>query len=97
MMIHVPTDLEESVRAAVLAGSYASEEAFVAEAIRAHLHQLRPQATELVEEKSAYQSIWDEIAELQKSVPDEEWDKLPVDGADQHDHYIYGSPKRPAR
>ena len=26
---------------------------------------------------------------------DEEWDKLPVDGAEQHDHYIYGTPKRP--
>ena len=28
-------------------------------------------------------------------VPDEEWDKLPTDLAEQHDHYIYGTPKRP--
>ena len=25
----------------------------------------------------------------------EEIDRLPVDGAEQHDHYIYGTPKRP--
>jgi Arc/MetJ-type ribon-helix-helix transcriptional regulator len=39
--------------------------------------------------------IWERVAELRKSVPVEEWDKLPIDGAEQLDHYIYGSPKRP--
>ena len=29
-------------------------------------------------------------------VPDEVLDRLPVDGAAQHDHYIYGTPKRPS-
>ena len=33
--------------------------------------------------------------EIRKGVPDEEWDKLPVDGAEQHAQYIYGLPKRP--
>jgi len=27
-----------------------------------------------------------------KSVPLEEWAKLPVDGDTQHDHYIHGTP-----
>jgi hypothetical protein len=39
--------------------------------------------------------IWEEIDELIRGVPPEELDKLPVDGAEQHDHYIYGTPKRP--
>jgi len=26
---------------------------------------------------------------LTADVPDEEWDKLPIDLAEQHDHYIY--------
>lgn len=39
--------------------------------------------------------IWEAFEEISASVPDEEWAKLPVDGAEQHDHYIYGSPKRP--
>ncbi len=38
--------------------------------------------------------IWEVIAEISASVPDEEWAKLPADGAEQHDHYLYGSPKR---
>ena len=28
------------------------------------------------------------------AVPPEEFAKLPKDGADEHDHYLYGSPKR---
>lgn len=38
--------------------------------------------------------IWEIIAELSAEVPMEEWAKLPTDGAEQHDHYLYGSPKR---
>jgi hypothetical protein len=40
--------------------------------------------------------IWERILERSAAIPDEEWDKLPVDGAEQHDHYIYGTPKRPS-
>jgi len=25
------------------------------------------------------------------------WDALPTDLSEQHDHYIYGTPKRPAQ
>jgi antitoxin (DNA-binding transcriptional repressor) of toxin-antitoxin stability system len=35
------------------------------------------------------------VEELRRDVPDEEWEKLPTDLAEQHDHYIYGTPKRP--
>jgi hypothetical protein len=40
--------------------------------------------------------IWQQFAEAFKDVPEEELARLPVDGAAQHDHYIYGLPKRPA-
>lgn len=39
--------------------------------------------------------IWQEIADLVADAPPEELAKLPTDGASQHDHYIYGTPKRP--
>ena len=32
--------------------------------------------------------------ELSSQIPLEEWAELPRDGAEQHDHYLYGSPKR---
>ncbi len=39
-------------------------------------------------------SIWEKIREPMAEVPDEEWDKMPTDGSYQHDHYLYGAPKR---
>lgn len=39
--------------------------------------------------------IGERIAETVADVPPEELAKLPTDGASQHDHYIYGTPKRP--
>lgn len=38
--------------------------------------------------------IWEIITELSSEIPMEEWAELPADGAEQHDHYLYGSPKR---
>src|SRR5262249_24123461 len=38
--------------------------------------------------------IWEAFIEASLDIPDEELDRLPTDGAAQHDHYIYGTPKR---
>jgi len=35
------------------------------------------------------------IAAGASALPQETLDRLPADGASQHDHYIYGTPKRP--
>lgn len=34
------------------------------------------------------------FVELSSQIPLEEWAELPRDGAEQHDHYLYSSPKR---
>jgi hypothetical protein len=34
------------------------------------------------------------LADLGKKIPDEEMAKMPHDGAANHDHYIYGTPKQ---
>lgn len=39
-------------------------------------------------------ALFDEICEIMADVPDEEWDKVPPDLGINHDHYLYGSPKR---
>lgn len=39
-------------------------------------------------------TIWDEIVEMGQRIPSEELDRIPTDGAVNHDHYIYGWPKR---
>ena len=38
--------------------------------------------------------IWEIFEGLSQQVTFEEWSKLPADGAEQHDHYLYGAPKR---
>ncbi|MCY7277038.1 MAG: hypothetical protein LH702_25750 [Phormidesmis sp. CAN_BIN44] len=40
------------------------------------------------------QTIWEKMHELAAKVPDEVWAKVPTDGSYQHDHYLYGTPKR---
>jgi hypothetical protein len=45
-------------------------------------------------QEAAYKPIWEIFADAFKDVPEEELARLPVDGAAQHDHYIYGLPKR---
>jgi len=44
---------------------------------------------------AAHPPIWEAFIEASLDIPDEELDRLPTDGAAQHDHYIYGTPKRP--
>ncbi len=39
-------------------------------------------------------SIWDIFVESRKRIPTEEFVKLPADGSDEHDHYLYGQPKQ---
>ncbi len=47
-----------------------------------------------VSQKKDSRPIWEVITEISGQVPDEEWAKLPVDGAENHDHYLYGAPKK---
>jgi hypothetical protein len=47
---------------------------------------------DVLSEKS--KSIWQLSEDFVKDIPTEELNQLPNDGADQHDHYIYGIPKK---
>ncbi len=45
-------------------------------------------------EKPKKQSLLDKLEAISKRVPDEIWEKLPADGAENIDHYLYGAPKK---
>jgi hypothetical protein len=34
------------------------------------------------------------VKDIQESIPQDVLDKLPTDGAENHDHYLYGAPKK---
>jgi len=68
-----------------------STDAFVREAV----DQILADAPELpIEAKPESPPIWDMILENIKDVPAKEFARLPQDGASEHDHYLYGHPKR---
>jgi hypothetical protein len=38
--------------------------------------------------------IWEIIQEISSQAPPGTWDDVPTDGSVNHDHYLYGAPKR---
>ena len=47
-------------------------------------------------QQQQYKPIWEVADEILTNIPDEVLNELPQDGAQQHDHYIYGTPKKEA-
>ena len=43
--------------------------------------------------KQGLAGIVEQILEMQKDIPPEEWDRLPTDLAKNKKHYLYGHPK----
>jgi Arc/MetJ-type ribon-helix-helix transcriptional regulator len=103
MTIHLPENLESSILAAVHSGRYASLDDAMAEAASLLVQRLKHEQTQAKEPAAsqpeatqAQKPIWERILERAAAIPDTECDKLPTDLAEQHDHYLYGTPKRPA-
>jgi Arc/MetJ-type ribon-helix-helix transcriptional regulator len=91
MTINVSKDVESSINAAVQSGQFASADEMIAKLVR----EYNQRTQQHIAPAPPHKPIWEEFEEIAASIPDEEWAKLPVDGAEQHDHYIYGTPKRP--
>jgi Arc/MetJ-type ribon-helix-helix transcriptional regulator len=101
MTIHLPENLETPILAAVHSGRYASLDDAMAEAaslLVQHLEQeqahVKEPAANHVDTPPNRKPVWERILERTAAIPDEEFDKLPSDLAEQHDHYLYGVPKR---
>ena len=62
---------------------------------REHLDSANGETAVSVPQPRSRKSFGEIAAELLADVPEEVFDRLPTDGAAQHDHYIYGTPKRP--
>jgi hypothetical protein len=62
--------------------------------VREALDHVLSQEPEALDAQPESRPIWQVITENMKDVPAEVMAAMPVDGASQHDHYIYGWPKR---
>jgi Arc/MetJ-type ribon-helix-helix transcriptional regulator len=101
MTIHLPTNLESSILAAVHSGRYATLDDAMAEAASLLLERLKQEQVEgnqsvASQASPAHKSIWEVFQEISASVPKEVWESLPTDLSERHDHFVYGTPKRPA-
>lgn len=95
MTIHLPEPIERSVNEAVESGRFPTVDDALAAAWTAFERPNPGQSAPTPKPPDkAFKPIWEEIEELTADIPDEEFLKLPADGAAQHDHYIYGLPKR---
>jgi Arc/MetJ-type ribon-helix-helix transcriptional regulator len=100
MQINLAENLERSLLVEVQSGHFASVDDAIAEAVRLLLRTTSDEVGADLpggDDSTAPgpKPIWEVFEEISASIPDEEWAKLPNDGAEQHDHYIYGTPKRP--
>jgi hypothetical protein len=44
--------------------------------------------------REAVRPIWEIIEEISSQAPPGTWDDVPTDGSVNHDHYLYGAPKK---
>jgi Arc/MetJ-type ribon-helix-helix transcriptional regulator len=102
MTIHLPKELVSKILAAVQSGRYASFDDAMTEAasmlvqlLKQEQAEAKPMTASQADAAQPRKTIWERILERSAAIPDEEWDKLPTDLAEQHDHYLYGTPKRP--
>ncbi len=92
MIITLPLQPQEEARLVALAQAKGvSPDTLVREALEIILADAPGQADQ---PKRESRPIWDVILDNMKDVPAEEFTRLPKDGASEHDHYLYGHPKR---
>jgi Arc/MetJ-type ribon-helix-helix transcriptional regulator len=96
MNVPLPDHWQHFVREEVRSGRFPSEAAVLEEALALLWQREHGRAQDKAGNGTGTRPIGEIIDELMSDVPDEVLDRLPVDGAAQHDHYIYGTPKRPA-
>lgn len=94
MNVPLPEHWQHFVRDEVRSGRFPSEAAVLEEAL-ARLKEREHQQSQPKLENGT-KSIGEIIDELMSDVPDDVLNRLPVEGAAQHDHSIYGTPKRPS-
>jgi hypothetical protein len=92
MTITLPLEPQEEARLVALAQARGvSTDSLVREALDKILADAPGQPDD---PKGESRPIWDVMLDNMKDVPSEEFARLPKDGASEHDHYLYGHPKR---
>ena len=90
MAISLSSELERLIAEKLQSGEYRSAEELIREGLSLLDAKEKAAPSEISHNG---QSIAEAFAAIAKSVPDEEWDRLPTDLSKNVDHYLYGSKK----
>lgn len=94
LAIDLSDELERNLREQALQAGVPLEE-YAKSLLSASPEPIRPEIVSAAEtESEGTESINEILERIWRDVPDEVLATLPEDGASQHDHYIYGTPKR---
>jgi len=86
LLVELSPDKEAALQARARARGVSAEE-YASQVLEADLNAAG-------ESHSGFQHISEIIAGIVADLPNDETANLPRDGADEHDHYLYGSPRR---
>jgi Arc/MetJ-type ribon-helix-helix transcriptional regulator len=94
MAILLSPDLDARVQEKMHHAGYPSPDEVIREALDAldAKEQVRP-ASPVAEEQPSSLPIWEQFEQAGLTLPESVLAALPSDGASEHDHYIYGTPK----
>lgn len=90
MSILLSPELEQRIAAKMQSGFYQSADEVIERSLE--LLDARDSARQTPAVKDD-RPIWEIIAELGRSIPEEEWESVPTDLSKNLDHYLYGAPK----
>jgi Arc/MetJ-type ribon-helix-helix transcriptional regulator len=97
MPISLPSDLDDRIQQKVIQAGYRTPDEVIRKALDALDAQEQQEVRQRgrVKKKSAV-PVWQRFQNAACFIPEEELASLPPDGASEHDHYLYGIPKRSA-
>lgn len=94
LTIKIPESLEEKLKSAAQEEGL-SEADYVNRLLQRDLEFYTPTAPEdKLRDENDKRPIWEVIEDIVAEIPPEDFEKVPVDGASQVDHYLYGHKKR---
>jgi Arc/MetJ-type ribon-helix-helix transcriptional regulator len=97
MTVELPDDIRAAIDAAVRSGRYPSAGDAITAAWRSFEgHGEAATVPAGAPPTTSPPPFWEAIEAENRAIPTEVWDALPADLSDQHDHYVYGTPRKRA-
>lgn len=97
MPISLSPDLDDRIQQKVLRAGYRTPEEVIRKALDAlDTQEQRDVRQPRTRKKQLAAPMWQRFQEAAHAIPEDELASLSPDGASEHDHYLYGLPKRSA-